>query len=56
MPTSEVIRKIKVNNLYKAYLELNKGYYCNIIYYLISNHHNLLEGESQGHLVMFNSL
>ena len=56
MPTSEVIRKIKVNNLYKAYLELNKGYYCNIIYYLISNHLNLLEGESQGHLVMFNSL
>ena len=30
MPTSEVIIIIKVNNLYKAYLELNKRYYCNI--------------------------
>ena len=47
---------IKVNNLYKAYLELNKRYYCNIIYYLISNHHNLLEGESKSHSVVFNSL
>ena len=30
--------------MYKAYLELNKGHYCNIIiYYPIPNQHNLLK-------------
>ena len=56
MPTSEIIIKIKLNNLYKAYLKLNKGYYCKIIYYLISDQHKLLESESQSRSVVFNSL